>query len=492
MTSHNTAAKGPANHSNPKEMSLTKQLVLFSIPLILGALLQQMFNWADAFILGNVAGEAALGAVGATVVLTQLLVMLLTGFSSGVSILSARYFGAGEHHKQRRVLGSFLAILLAVGLVLAVIGFFFSGQILLIMETPAAILEDGAVYMHLVLLGMPWLAIYNVYAAILRGMGNSRSPFVCLAVAGILNVILDYVFVAVLNAGVAGAAWATVLTQALSAILVVIITCRKYPDLHLFGKLLQAPTQPISENESAAGAASVAATQPISENDTAADRRLWDPVIVREGLALAIPITIKSMLTGLGSVLLQNFMNGFGEVTVAAITTSYRVDSALLLPVINTGVGISTMVSQSVGAGDTKRARQFFSKGVLLMLLFSGIMALFIWFMGGTMVSIFGVGPEAASIGLNFFRRLGSFYPIFGVMLALSGYLEGRGDVFAAGAITVSGLLVRIALSYSLVGIFDNMVIAWAEGFSWCYMLVVFLLRKWRYDRTHEAVTASP
>ncbi|MBP1550807.1 MAG: MATE family efflux transporter, partial [Oscillospiraceae bacterium] len=163
--------------------------------------------------------------------------------------------------------------------------------------------------------------------------------------------------------------------------------------------------------------------------------------------------------------------------TVAAVTTAYRVDCIALLPVINLGSGISTLVAQSYGAKDIKRAKKVFTTGVLIMIPIALTLTFVVVLFGGKMIEIFGAGEEVVAIGTNFFRSLARFYVIYGLAMACRGYIEGLGEVVYSSIIGVSALGIRIICSYLLKGVFDNMVIAYAEGISWAVLLMMFMLR---------------
>ena len=422
--------------------SMTRQLVTFSIPLILSGLLQQMFNWADAFIVGNLVGENALAAVGATLYLTTIFVAAVTGFTSGVSILSAQMFGEGRLEEQKKVLFTFLGVLTAAFLAAACIGIWTARPALVLLDTPKDIFEMAWEYLRLVLIGVPFLAIYNVYAAVLRGIGDSRAPFWAVMVSVVVNVIMDLVLVAGLRMGVAGAALATVASQAMMALFLVCYAGKAHPMLR-FGEA----------------------------------RGLFDREILKKGSALAMPITIQSLVNSAGGLVLQRIMNSFGTATVAAISTAYRVDSVILLPVFNLGTGISTLAAQNTGAGEHGQARRCLYVGCWLMAVVSVCLTGVVIAFGGPLIAMFGVTEEATFIGEQFFRCIAVFYIIHGWAMAFRGYLEGIGDVMFSGMVGIVSLGVRIVLSYALVEIFDNMVIAYAEAFAWCFMLVLFVVR---------------
>lgn len=421
--------------------SLSRALISFSVPLILSGLLQQFYSWADAFIVGNAQGEAALAAIGATTSLFGLFTMLVTGFSSGISILSAQLYGNGEHSAQKSILFSFSLILGGITLLLMLLCVPAAKLLLRLLQTPADILDQSARYLGIVLLGLPFIAVYNVYSAVLRGMGDSKAPLLCVLLSSLLNIILDILLVFALKLGVAGAAAATVISQVLMCLFIVVYA-RRYDALR---------------------------ARPSFS--------LYDGQLVRHGCRLAVPITVQSGVNSVGHLALQNFMNSFGTQTVAAITSAYRIDCIILLPIINLGTAISTVVAQNTGAGKHERARRGLRVGSLMMTAVSLILTAVVVLFGGSLIAMFGVTPQAAQIGADFFRCLGAFYVVFGLCTAMRGYLEGLGDVVFSGAIGIASLAVRILLSYALRDVYGSMVIAWAEAYSWCFMLAMYLIR---------------
>ncbi len=422
--------------------NITKTLIKFSIPLILSGLLQQMFNWADAFIVGNTVGEAALAAVGSTAQISNFFIRSATGFTSGVSILAARYYGADDKQSLNKVLGIFFTILMGAYLVFTVLGISFINNILTSMRTPADIFDLAKNYLIVILAGLPFMVGYNIYSAVLRGIGDSRTPFMVVTFAGIMNVLLDYIFVAVFHWGVVGAAAATTLAQVFMFSFVIIYTVSKY-DLLRFRL----------------------------------SRGLFDRTITANGFGLALPITIQSVIKSFGNLVLQNFMNGFGTRTVAAITTAYRVDSVAIEPVLNLGTGVSTLTSQSIGAQRPEKAKKYLSLGVKLMASIAIILTAFIMLMGERLISMFGTSRQVSAIGGHFFRCLSSFYVFYALSTAFRCFLDGTGDVVFTGIVITSSLGVRIVLSHLLAPVFGNMVIAYAEGISWCIMLVLYYIR---------------
>lgn len=417
-------------------------LLKFSLPLILSGVLQQLYNWADAFIVGNVEGELALAAIGATGTVVNFYLMAITGFTLGLAILFAQKHGSGETGDIPKILSTFSVLLGAVFILLAAAGVWLASPLLHLLHTTQDTMHLAESYLQIIFAGVPFLAVYNVYSAALRGTGDSRAPFLAILVSSVVNVALDMLFVAGLRWGVAGAAAATVLAQAAMTVFLIGYAVKKHPLLRFpFGK------------------------------------GMLHRAALRQGIRLGIPPMIQSSVSAFGGLLLQNFMNGFGTQTVAAITTAYRVDSIILLPIINLGSGISTLVAQSDGAGDQKRARNIFAVGAALMAAGSLLLTLLVIPTGGYLIAMFGVGPGAVEIGRRFFQCIASFYVVYGLATAVRGYLEGLGDVLYSSIAGIASLVCRILLSYAMAPLYGNMTIAYAEAFSWGILLALYLFR---------------
>lgn len=420
---------------------ILKKLMLFSIPLILSGLLQQMFSWVDAFIVGNFVGERALASIGATGSIYSLFINLMVGFTSGLSVLAAQDYGGGNMQRVRQILSGYSGLLGVVFGIVALIGLFFSNGILRLMDTPQTLMADAGTYIRILFVAVPFLAVYNTYSAVLRSLGNSRAPFIAVVISSVVNALLDLLLVAVFRFGTAGAAVATAASQIAMTIYIIFYACRKYPSLRF---------------------------HPF---------RMGKGKPEKDGYRYGIPPAVQSGVTSVGNLILQRFMNGLGENTVAAITTAYRVDSVLLLPIVNFSTGISTMVAQNIGAGDKETARKIFKLGSLAMAVISIVLTLVILVTGEFLISIFGLTAESVRIGDDFFKAIAGFYIVFGLSMAIRGYLEGTSDLVFSGVTGILTLVVRIIGSYALVGVFGNMVIAYAEAIAWIFQLIVLSVR---------------
>ncbi|MDU4960701.1 MAG: MATE family efflux transporter [Sporomusaceae bacterium] len=438
--------------------SLLKVLVQFSLPLFLSGLLQELYSWSDAFMVGNVEGELSLAAIGSTTPISNLIIMMITGFSLGICVLSGQLYGSGEHSELKKVLSSFSVVLSGVFLLAVIAGIIFMKPLLHLLQTPDAIFANASSYLLIILLGIPFLVVYNVYSAVLRGMGDSKTSFWAIVISSLINILTDILFVVVLRYGVIGAAVSTVIAQVLMAVFIVCYSTKKYTLMRFrIGK------------------------------------HCIDGKILRRGLSLSLPTAIQSSVHSVGNLTLQNFMNGFGAQTVAAITAAYRVDGVIMLPIINLGYGISTVVAQNTGAKNHQRAKRGAFVGMGVMVVVATILTVAVAPSGGNLVSMFGVTEESAAIGKTFFSIIAPFYLLFGIATAVRSFLEGVGDVVFTGIVSIAALGVRVLLTYTLSAQYGNSIIALAEGLSWAALLLMCLIRfVWKHRKTTSAAPQFP
>ncbi|MBS6953351.1 MAG: MATE family efflux transporter [Enterocloster asparagiformis] len=420
--------------------NITVTLIKFSLPLILSGILQQLYSWADAFIVGHVNGETALAAVGATAAITDFFVLSITGFTLGLSIFAAQKHGQQHTEEISKILSSFSLLLGVVFTGLAALGIPFTAPILNLMNTPTDMFSLAKDYLRIIFIGIPVLAVYNTYASLLRAMGDSKAPFYAVLISSTMNVLLDILLVAILPFGVAGAATATVISQIAMTIFIVCYATKKYSSMRysIRGKLLHLST-------------------------------------IRQGCKFGFPPAIQSSVTSLGNIALQNFMNGFGSQTVAAVTTAYRIDSIMLLPVVNLGSAISTLAAQSKGANEHWKIKKLLQTGIVIVILISLTLSVIMPLFGGRLIAMFGVEEAATKIGSSFFQSISVFYLFYGIATAFRGTVEGIGNVVYSSVVGIATLCVRIALSYLLASSLANMAIAYAEGLSWIFMTLTYI-----------------
>lgn len=427
---------------NMTEGNILKNLIKFSIPLILSGIMHQLYNWADSFIVGNVEGQNALASIGTTTYINAIFMVIIIGFTMGLSILAGQQYGRGEDTKLVQDLSTFTIVLGGISIIVTILGYLSSNSILNILHTPEEIFKNASDYLKIIMIGIPFIAVYNIYSAVLRGMGDSKAPMYSILISTIINIFLDIVFVYYFRFGVKGVAFATVFSQIIMAIFIIFYTVKTYEYLKFR----------------------------IEKNSV-------DIVILKEGIKLGLPVAIQSSVNSIGYLALQNFMNGFGVNTVAAITTCYKADSLVMMPIHNLSSSISTFVAQNIGAKNTKRAKECVNTGLKIMATMSLLLAVIMLFVGVKLIYLFGLRDESLEIGRNYFISECRFYVILGIGMTFKGYLEGRGDVKFTSVVGVLTLMIQIVFSYILVGFYSNMVIAYAEGYAWTFETVLFIIR---------------
>ena len=422
--------------------NIFKNLIAFSLPLILSGILHQLYNWADSFIVGNVNGQDSLAAIGTTTYINVIFMVIILGLTMGLSILAGQQYGRGEDESLVKDISTFMIFLGGLSVIVTVLGIILSSSILRLLNTPQEIFQEALWYLQIIMTGIPFITVYNIYSAVLRGMGDSKAPFYSILVSTVINIFLDIILVYFFRMGIVGAGIATSFAQFCMAVFIYLYTKKKYENLRF-----------------------------------RMNRDSFDMKILKDGLKLGLPVAIQSSVNSVVYLALQNFMNGFGVSTVAAITTCYKADSLVMFPISNMSSAISTFVAQNIGAENEERAKKGVNTGLKIMTVMSAFLTVLMLGIGVKVISLFGLKGEAVEIGRNYFIYECRYYLILGIGMTFKGYLEGRGDVKFTSILSVISLFVQISLSYLLVGFFGNMVIPNAEGLSWTFQAAAFTLR---------------
>jgi putative MATE family efflux protein len=422
--------------------SVFKTLLLFTIPLILTGLLQQLYYIADSIIVGNFIGEEALAAVGVSSPVLNIFIYTVTALVSGYTILVSQYFGSKDYEKVSKLSGTIFLFIMASACVLSILGYFLREDILILLNTPEKILEPSSDYLGIVFIGVPALVLYNLCSSLLRGIGNSRTPLYAVILSTIINIILDIVFIKVFFWDIKGVAIATVIAQVISSMYLLGYIYRKYPMFRISLK-----------------------------------GNLINMALFIESMSLSVPSVIQSSVGSVGGLFLQNIMNSFGIDVVTAITTAYKIDMLTILPLINISAAISIFVGQNIGANNIERAKEGLRKGIIIILTISICVTLIFVLAGEEMMKAFGVSDAVAAIGQRFFLICAIFYPVLGIEEAYGAFLQGNKDVIFISASRIISLAFRIVLSYALAGMLGSDVIAISEMCSWVLGAVLCFAR---------------
>ena len=433
----------PSAARNITEGVIWKQLLIFFFPILLGTFFQQMYNAVDTIIVGRFVGTQALAAVGSTGALISLLNGFCIGLSSGATVLISQFFGANDHPGVNKALHTSIGLSLVLGLFISFCGLCFGPQILQLMKTPDDCLVGALVYARIFFSGAIASMVYNMGAGILRAMGDSRRPMIFLVITCFINIFLDIYFVVVLKMGIAGAAVATVLSQIISAVLVVMV-------------LLRLPT----------------------EYTLQFSRIRIDPILLKRILSVGVPAGLQFVTFDLANLLIQSGINSFGSATMAAFTAYAKADMLTWMLSGAFGVAITTFVGQNYGAQKYDRIYQSvricLGMGVALIGFCSTLIILFRYFILG----IFSADPEVIRLGAWLMLWVVPFNVIFVPVEIFGGAMRGTGYSAVPTAITsICVCLFRVLWLFTVVRRFHTLgMLMLCYPISWALADVAFLI----------------
>lgn len=431
-----------------------KQILLFSLPMLIGNIFQQFYSMADAFIVGRFVGGGALAAVGSSMALVNFLIGALIGLTTGASVVISQCFGAREEEKLKRSVSTSIIFLAGLSVLISVIGYIFTPVFLRLLDTPPEISDMAVSYLRVILGGITFPVFYNMYMAYMRALGNSKSPLYILIFATILNIGLDVLFVAEFDWGVAGAAWATILSQSISMILCIFYANRYVPLLRIHKFIF--------------------------------DRELFIPILKN-----SLPAAMQISITSFAMLTITRLINSFGALAVAGYTAAQRLDMFAMMPLQSLSMALSTFVGQNMGAGLEQRAKKGFGYTMLFMLVIGVAMSIFVLLLGKGLISLFinKSDPDAPSIiifGTDYLSVISMFYVFFAVFFSFNGFFRGAGDAVIVMVLTISSLTIRALSAYYLAGRFDMgpEAVGWSIPIGWglCSLVAWFYYAKgfWR------------
>ena len=429
--------------------SIKKQLVLFSIPIFLGTLLQQLYNVIDAVVAGRLVNEDALSAIGVSVPIYLLFVSIILGLAIGITILLAQFFGAKQFEQIKSLISTMSIFLLVLGLMMAFGGAILAKPLLQITQTPAELLEPASAYLRMVFLGIPFSMLYNMLGAVMRSFGETKMPLYALVVSSIINLVLNIVFV-INGGGVIGIAASTIIAQAISGIYLLIQLQKKFP--------MVIPKR----------------------SEIVFDRKLL-------GLSLKIcmPIIIQQLAVFLGMLIVQGFINQLGNASIGGMTAASRIEAFILLPVQALGNALSIFAGQNIGANEKDRMKQGTRFGITLSIAITALLSMILLFWGnGILGLIIGDNEEMILSGYSYFHVCLWFYLINALIYGLGGVLSGVGDTLIAGIHSLASILVKLFVTVLLIGKLGLLSIAIASCLGRCVASVIVVMRykgnKWQ------------
>lgn len=413
----------------------TRLLVRFAIPMLIGNLFQQAYSLADSMIVGQLLGASALAAVGATGSLTFLFFSVCSGVASGAGIVTAQFFGAGEFQRTKRAIANAAYIMVAAGLIMGVAAFLAAPAMLKLMGTPTDILPNSVAYMRVSCLGVPLVAVYNHASSMLRSLGDSRTPLYFLICSCLLNIVLDYLCVAVFGMGVQGAAVATIIAQMISGVGCLLYAVKHNPYFHL----------------------------------TREDARP-DGAILRRSVKLGLPLAMQWSLVAVSTTALQSFVNSFGAQAMAAFTATSRVEQLVHQPYNSIGAALATYSGQNYGARNMDRVKNGMKHGMRLSVAFTVIMMIAYQLLGEGIMRLFVQDTEVIMTGAQALRLTSWFYIFLAVIYMCRGVLNGTGDAMFAFINGIVEVVCRIGLPLLFMALLpgaDKIAIWWTAGVTW-------------------------
>lgn len=417
----------------------------FCLPLFGSIIFQQLYNIADSLVAGKFIGENALAAVGNSYEVTLIFLAFAFGVNIGCSVIVSQLFGARRHRELKTAVSTTLIAGGVLCLALMAGGMLLCSSLLHLIHTPENVMADSRLYLDIYILGLPFVFYYNIATGVFSALGDSKTPFIFLAISSTANIAVDILFVTAFNMGVAGVAWATFLCQGVSCVLAMAVMLRRLGKIHPHEKA------------------------PLFS---------WD-LLGRIAL-IAIPSTLQQSFISVGNIMIQGVINSFGSSVMAGYSASVKLNNLVISSMTTLGNGISNYTAQNLGAGKYQRVRDGFRAGLkLVWVICIPIVGLY-FFAGRTMMSIFMDQPngEAMTVGIEFLKILAPFYFIAAMKLVCDGILRGAGMMKQFMAATFTDLVLRVVLAYVFslgMGMGSTGIwLAWPVG--WCVGAVLSLL----------------
>lgn len=432
-----------------------KEILLFSIPLLLGNLFQQLYNAVDSVVVGNYIGAQALAAVGSSAPVINLLVSFFMGLAVGAGVIISRYFGARKKEELHIAVHTSLALTFAAGLVMTLIGVLISPYVLQWVGTPSDVMESSMLYLRIYFLGILSVMVYNMGSGILRAVGDSRNPLYFLIVSSVTNIILDMLFVIVFHMGIAGVGWATLIAQTISAVLTMLLLMRTKEEYQVKLKHIRFHKHMLYE-------------------------------IVRLGL----PSGLQNAIVSFSNVIVQSNINAFGSLAMAGCGSYTKIDGFAILPVMSYSMALTTFTGQNMGAKKYDRVKQGAKTGILMSVITIVCISALLLMLGPNVLAIFSSDPTVINYGLYMMHVLAPGYIFLAISHAFNGIIRGAGITTVPMIVMVTcwcglrmaWILTSVPLFHDIGVVFMGWPLTWIASALWLFLY--YRKGKWmtRYD----------
>ncbi|OFX54869.1 MAG: MATE family efflux transporter [Bacteroidetes bacterium GWA2_30_7] len=436
-----------------KDLTIGKEsnrIFFFALPMLLGNVFQQLYNIVDSVIVGHFIGKEALAAVGASFPIIFIMISLIIGVSNGFTIIIAQYFGAKDFNSIIRAIDTMNIVLFISSIVLSVVGIISIDSLFTLLRLPLDVFPMAKQYLQIYLSGLVVFFGYNGLSAILRGLGDSKTPLYFLILSTLLNIGLDLLFILVFKWGVAGAAYATVISQTI-AFLALAYYLHKTHDIIKISFL----------------------------------KFNFDKKLFKTSLKIGLPSGLQHTFVSLGMMAILGIVNGFGTSVLAAYTVAVRIDSLASIPAMNFSMALSTFVGQNIGANKMFRVKKGLISTLIMSSIISIVVSLVVVFFGKQLMAMFTTDHEVIYIGESYLIIVCSFYVLFSTMFVFQGALRGAGDTLVPMFITLFALwVIRIPLAYffskefGYFGIWWSIPLAWFFGMT--FSIIYFFKGNWK------------
>lgn len=425
-------------------------MLLFSLPLMVGNLLQQLYNLVDTWVVGRFVGADALAAVGASYSLMVFLTSVYIGLCMGSGSAFSMFFGKRDEDSMKKSFFSSFVLIGAVSIIINIGVYLFMDPLISILQIPESIRQMTEEYMSVIFAGMFFVFIYNYFANLLRSVGNSVVPLVFLAISAVLNIVLDLLFVPVWEWGVFGAALATIIAQGVAAVGIAICVYVKYPELRIEKKHMK-----------------------------------LEIGIVKRVFNMSFFTSLQQSVMNFGILMIQGLVNSFGTSVMAAFAAAVKIDTFAYMPAQDFGNGFSTYIAQNYGAGKGERIKQGIKKTVIASGIFCVCISVIVCVFARPLMMIF-IDPsesEIIDIGVVYLRIEGAFYIGIGMLFLLYGFYRGVSRPAMSLVLTVISLGSRVAIAYAFAGIWGVNIIWAAVPIGWILADVAGILYYRKYKR---------
>ncbi|MEG1731572.1 MAG: MATE family efflux transporter, partial [Longicatena sp.] len=420
-----------------------KELLWFSFPLLLGNLFQQMYNAVDSIVVGQYLGAQALASVGSSAPVINLLVSFFMGLSVGAGVIISRYFGARQKENLQDAIHTSIALTFVAGIIMTFVGVLLSPLVLEWVGVPSNVMDNSVLYLRIYFLGVLSVMIYNMGSGILRAVGDSKNPLYFLIISSLTNVALDLLFVIVFKMGIAGVGWATLISQTISAVLIIILLVRTKEDYKLTLKFIK-----------------------------------FHPIMLREIVRIGLPSGIQNAIVSFSNVIVQSNINAFGSLAMAGCGSYTKIDGFAILPVMSFSMALTTFTGQNMGARKFDRVKKGAKTGILMSIITIVCISILLLVLGPQILSIFSSDQRVIDYGLYMMRVLAPFYIFLAISHAFNGIIRGAGITTVPMIVMVTcwcglrmaWILTTVPIFHDIGVVFMGWPITWIASSIWLFI----------------------